>query len=136
MARFGSLDALVLNAGIGGEGSLLDLDPAVFERVFATNVTGAFLVARAAISHLLEARGAIVSDLVRRRNARGAREPRLLLVEGGSDDADAVHRSRPRPGRRAGERRLPGLGAHADGRRGDGRLLGGSTRPGGRVRRR
>jgi len=60
VARFGSLDALVLNAGITGEGSLLDLDPAVFERVFATNVTGAFLVARAAISHLLEARGAIV----------------------------------------------------------------------------
>ena len=60
VARFGSLDALVLNAGITGEGSLLDLDPAVFERVFATNVTGAFLVARAAISHLVEARGAIV----------------------------------------------------------------------------
>ena len=32
VARFGGLDALVLNAGIGGEGSLLDLDPAVFER--------------------------------------------------------------------------------------------------------
>ena len=61
VTRFGSLDALVLNAGIGGEGSLLDLDPAAFERVFATNVTGAFLVARAAISHLLESRGAIVS---------------------------------------------------------------------------
>ena len=61
VARFGGLDALVLNAGIGGEGSLLDLDPAVFERVFATNVTGAFLVARAAIPHLLERRGAIVS---------------------------------------------------------------------------
>jgi len=61
VARFGAMHALVLNAGVGGEGSLLDLDPAVFERVFATNVTGAFLVARAAISHLLEARGAIVS---------------------------------------------------------------------------
>ena len=61
VAHFEALDALVLNAGIGGEGSLLDLDPAVFERVFATNVTGAFLVARAAIPHLLEARGAIVS---------------------------------------------------------------------------
>ena len=61
VAHFGALDALVLNAGIGGEGSLLDLDPAVFERVFATNVTGAFLVARAAIPHLLDARGAIVS---------------------------------------------------------------------------
>ncbi|MGL6279294.1 MAG: SDR family NAD(P)-dependent oxidoreductase, partial [Gaiella sp.] len=46
---------------IGGEGSLLDADPAVFERVLRTNLTGAFLAARAAIPHLLERRGAIVT---------------------------------------------------------------------------
>ena len=61
VARFGALDALVLNAGIGGEGSLLDLDPAVFESVFRTNVLGALLVARAAMPHLLEQRGAVVT---------------------------------------------------------------------------
>jgi len=61
VARFGGLDALVLNAGIGGEGSLLDLDTETFEAVFRTNVTGAFLTARAAIPHLLERRGAIVT---------------------------------------------------------------------------
>jgi meso-butanediol dehydrogenase/(S,S)-butanediol dehydrogenase/diacetyl reductase len=61
VARFGSLDALVLNAGIGGEGSLLDLDPEVFERVFRTNVFGALLVARAAMPHLLEQRGSVVT---------------------------------------------------------------------------
>jgi NAD(P)-dependent dehydrogenase (short-subunit alcohol dehydrogenase family) len=61
VARFGGLDALVLNAGVGGEGSLLDLDPETFESVFRTNVTGAFLTARAALSQLLERRGAIVS---------------------------------------------------------------------------
>jgi NAD(P)-dependent dehydrogenase (short-subunit alcohol dehydrogenase family) len=59
--RFGALDALVVNAGSGGEGSLLDMDPKTFERVFATNVTGAFLIAREAIQHLLERRGAIVT---------------------------------------------------------------------------
>jgi NAD(P)-dependent dehydrogenase (short-subunit alcohol dehydrogenase family) len=59
--RFGGLDALVLNAGIGGVGSLLDLEPEVFEDVLRVNVTGAFLTARAAIPHLLERRGAIVS---------------------------------------------------------------------------
>ena len=59
--HFGGLDALVLNAGIGGEGSLVDMAPAVFEDVFRVNVTGAFLMARAAISHLHERRGAIVS---------------------------------------------------------------------------
>ena len=61
VAHFGGLDALVLNAGIGGEGSLVDLAPARFEEVLRTNVTGAFLTARAAISHLYECRGAIVS---------------------------------------------------------------------------
>jgi NAD(P)-dependent dehydrogenase (short-subunit alcohol dehydrogenase family) len=59
--RFGGLDALVLNAGVGGEGSLVDLAPSVFEDVFRCNVTGAFLMARAAISHLHERRGAIVA---------------------------------------------------------------------------
>ena len=58
--RFGGLDALVLNAGVGGVGSLLDLEPEVFEDVLRVNVTGAFLTARAAIPHLLERRGAIV----------------------------------------------------------------------------
>ena len=59
--RFGGLDGLVLNAGVGGEGSLLDLDPETFQQVFATNVTGAFLTARAALPHLLARRGAVVS---------------------------------------------------------------------------
>jgi len=59
---FGGLDALVLNAGRGGAaGSLLDADPAKFEAVYRVNLLGAFLTARAAIAHLLERRGAIVS---------------------------------------------------------------------------
>jgi NAD(P)-dependent dehydrogenase (short-subunit alcohol dehydrogenase family) len=61
VARFGSLDALVLNAGIEGEGTLLDLDPACFEETVRVNLTGAFLTARAAIAHLIERRGAIVA---------------------------------------------------------------------------
>ena len=61
VARFGGLDALVLNAGISGEGSLLDLDPETFESVFRTNVLGALLVARAAMPRLLERGGAVVT---------------------------------------------------------------------------
>ena len=61
VTHFGGLDAIVLNAGIGGAGSLLDLEPATFESVFRTNVMGAFLTARAAMPHLLERRGAVVS---------------------------------------------------------------------------
>ena len=81
--RFGGLDALVLNAGIGGEGSLLDLDPETFDDVFRVNVTGAFLMARAAIPHLLERRGASSRSLPspacgrrRRRSPTAPRRPR------------------------------------------------------------
>jgi NAD(P)-dependent dehydrogenase (short-subunit alcohol dehydrogenase family) len=59
--RFEGLDALVLNAGIGCEGSLLDMEPKRFEEVVRVNLTGAFLTARAAIGALLERRGAIVA---------------------------------------------------------------------------
>ena len=59
--RFGGVDALVLNAGIAGYGTLLDLAPGTFEDILRVNVTGAFLTARAAIPHLLERRGSIVT---------------------------------------------------------------------------
>ncbi len=61
VTHLGGLDAVILNAGIGGEGSLLDLEPVTFESVFRTNVTGAFLTARTAMPYLLERRGAVVS---------------------------------------------------------------------------
>lgn len=59
--RFGGLDALVCNAGIGGEGSLRDLAPATWDAVLRTNLTGAYLMARAAIAHLVARRGAVVT---------------------------------------------------------------------------
>lgn len=59
--RFGGLDAVVCNAGIGGEGSLRELDPTTWEEVIRTNLTGAFLMCRAAIDHVAERRGAIVT---------------------------------------------------------------------------
>jgi NAD(P)-dependent dehydrogenase (short-subunit alcohol dehydrogenase family) len=61
VARFGGLDALVTNAGIGGGGTLLDAELRVFEDVVRVNLVGAFLAARAAIRPLLERRGAIVT---------------------------------------------------------------------------
>ena len=38
--RFGGLDALVCNAGVGGEGSLRDLDPDLWADVLRINLTG------------------------------------------------------------------------------------------------
>ena len=48
LATFGDLDILVNNAGIGTFQNLVDMDTAGFERVFATNVTGAMMMGREA----------------------------------------------------------------------------------------
>lgn len=61
VARFGRLDGLVLNAGIGRPGAVGDLTPEDWEAVLRTNLTGPFLLLRAALPHLLESRGAVVA---------------------------------------------------------------------------
>lgn len=52
VAAFGRLDGLVLNAGVIAHGGVAEL---------SVNLTGAFLVAKAALRHLIQAHGAIVS---------------------------------------------------------------------------
>jgi NAD(P)-dependent dehydrogenase (short-subunit alcohol dehydrogenase family) len=59
--KFGQLDGLVLNAGIIAPGGVADLSPQDFSAMVAVNLTGSFLVARAALTHLIASRGAIVS---------------------------------------------------------------------------
>ncbi len=54
--RFGGLDLLVNNAGIGGHGNVADLDPAAWRAVIDTNLTGVFYCCREAIP-LMRARG-------------------------------------------------------------------------------
>jgi len=51
--KVGDLDILVNNAGFGVFKSLVDFDLASFEAVFATNVTGAMLMARGAAKHFI-----------------------------------------------------------------------------------
>ncbi|MBI5137482.1 MAG: SDR family NAD(P)-dependent oxidoreductase [Nitrospirae bacterium] len=50
--RFGALDVLVNNAGIGLFGNVAESDPADWQRVLAVNTTGPYLCARAAWPHL------------------------------------------------------------------------------------
>jgi NAD(P)-dependent dehydrogenase (short-subunit alcohol dehydrogenase family) len=57
---FGGLDALVLNAGVGDSAPAAEDTPEGWERTVRTNLTGSFLVARAALPLLLERRGALV----------------------------------------------------------------------------
>jgi meso-butanediol dehydrogenase / (S,S)-butanediol dehydrogenase / diacetyl reductase len=59
--EFGRLDGLVLNAGVMAPGGVADLSPADWSAMVAVNLTGAFLVARAALPHLIASRGAVVS---------------------------------------------------------------------------
>lgn len=61
LEAFGGVNALVLNAGTGESAPAGEDDVSSWERTLRTNLTGAFLVARAALPSLLERRGAIVA---------------------------------------------------------------------------
>lgn len=59
---WGGVDALVLNAGVGGDAQPVgDETLEGWERVLRTNLTGAFLVARASLSALVERGGSLVA---------------------------------------------------------------------------
>jgi 2-keto-3-deoxy-L-fuconate dehydrogenase len=60
-ARMATLDILVNNAGIGLVGGVEQTEMSDFERLFRVNVTGMYLVTRAAMPLLLAARGSIVN---------------------------------------------------------------------------
>ncbi|HJP90175.1 MAG TPA: SDR family oxidoreductase [Candidatus Limnocylindrales bacterium] len=52
--RFGGIDILVVNAGVGAYGPFLELDPAHLEEMIDVNVKGAIYAARAVLPYLLE----------------------------------------------------------------------------------
>jgi NADP-dependent 3-hydroxy acid dehydrogenase YdfG len=51
--RFGRLDIVVANAGVGAYGPFLDLPPAQLEEMIDVNVKGTLYAARAALPHLI-----------------------------------------------------------------------------------
>jgi NAD(P)-dependent dehydrogenase (short-subunit alcohol dehydrogenase family) len=60
-AGLGTLDILVNNAGVGLVGTVEETEFVDFERLLNVNVTGMFLVTRAAMPKLLESKGCIVN---------------------------------------------------------------------------
>jgi dihydroanticapsin dehydrogenase len=58
----GGLDVLAQNAGLMMSSSILDFDPATFDRLFAVNVKGLFLGAKHAVPHLKRSgKGSIIN---------------------------------------------------------------------------
>jgi 3-oxoacyl-[acyl-carrier protein] reductase len=72
LGRLGHLDILINNAGLGTFKPLVDMDLAGFERVFATNVTGAMLMAREAARHFVERKKGHIVNIGSTASHRGA----------------------------------------------------------------
>ena len=69
---FGGLDILVNNAGVGVLKPLVEMDLASFERVFATNVTGAMLMTREAAKHFIQRKSGHIVNIGSTAAVRGA----------------------------------------------------------------
>src|SRR5881394_1230511 len=72
LEKFGDLDILVNNAGLGSFKKLVDFDLASFERTFATNVTGAMLMAREAAKHFVSRNRGNIVNIGSTASLRGA----------------------------------------------------------------
>jgi NAD(P)-dependent dehydrogenase (short-subunit alcohol dehydrogenase family) len=58
--RFGGIDIVMANAGIGSFGSVLEIDPAAFKTVIDVNLLGVFYTVRAALPSVIERRGYVL----------------------------------------------------------------------------
>jgi 3-oxoacyl-[acyl-carrier protein] reductase len=70
--KFDHLDILVNNAGFGVLKPLVDMSLADFEKVFATNVTGAMLMGREAAKHFIERKSGNIINIGSTAAVRGA----------------------------------------------------------------
>ncbi|MFI0373763.1 SDR family NAD(P)-dependent oxidoreductase [Actinomadura sp. 1N219] len=61
VAAHGRLDGIVANAGVLRNGGVLDLSPEDWDITVQTNLTSVFLLAKAALPHLIETKGSIVA---------------------------------------------------------------------------
>ncbi len=75
VGHYGQLDAVIANAGVGSFTELEAFTAEEFDRIFATNVRGTFLLAKYAVPHFKAQRSGhfigIASDVARRTFAHG-----------------------------------------------------------------
>jgi NADP-dependent 3-hydroxy acid dehydrogenase YdfG len=69
--RFGRLDIVVANAGVGAYGPFLELEPRFLEEMIDVNLKGTLYTVRAALPHLLESDEADVVTLASEAGRRG-----------------------------------------------------------------
>lgn len=72
LQQFGDLDILVNNAGVGVFKNLVDFEKKDFDAVFATNVTGAMLMAREAARHFVKRQRGNIVNIASTAALRGA----------------------------------------------------------------
>ncbi len=72
LAKFGDLDILINNAGIGTFKPLVDIEKANFDAIFATNVTGAMLMAREAAKIFIKRNRGNIINIASTASHRGA----------------------------------------------------------------
>jgi NAD(P)-dependent dehydrogenase (short-subunit alcohol dehydrogenase family) len=58
--RFGGIDVVMANAGIGAGGTVRMMDPDVWERVIEVNLLGVYRTVRACLPHVIERRGYVL----------------------------------------------------------------------------
>jgi NAD(P)-dependent dehydrogenase (short-subunit alcohol dehydrogenase family) len=71
-ARFGPVHILINNAGQAASAKFVDTDPALWERIFAVNVTGTYLCTRAAVPDMLKAAFGRIVNIASIAGLRGA----------------------------------------------------------------
>ncbi len=63
LKKYGQIDALVHNAGIGPLGTVLDTQEDAWDRILGVNLKGAYLCARAVIPHMIERGGGAIVNI-------------------------------------------------------------------------
>jgi NAD(P)-dependent dehydrogenase (short-subunit alcohol dehydrogenase family) len=63
LRRFGRIDVLCNNAGIGSTQTIVDTPEEVWDRVFEVNVRGTYLCCKYVIPHMIEAGGGVIVNI-------------------------------------------------------------------------